>query len=166
MFKNIIGLFFVLVFINNSYSQTNLNIQFVADIPSLCTEMTVTMKHDTEDRPYLYVANKEAGLKIYDVSTPTSPNFVSSIPTSLFLGMHVINLTQSGNYLFLAVGNIWASDSTGLAIVDVQNPLLPVVTDYYFLSNSTNGSGIVDIEGDHVFFRRNAKWINNVECSR
>ena len=150
-YKIFTSLIFILAFVKSLTAQTNLNIQFQADIPSICTEMTVTMKHDTQNRPYLYVANKEAGLKIYDVSVPTIPSLVASVSTNLFLGMEVINLTQSGNYLYLALGNIWASDSTGMAIVDVQNPLLPIVTDYYYLPNSVNGSGIVDVEGNYAY---------------
>lgn len=142
---------FIVFVINSIQAQTNLNIQFQADLPSICTELTLTMKHDTESRPYLYVANKEAGLKIYDISILTAPNLVATVPTSEYLGMEVINLTQSGNYVYLAVGNIWATDSSGMVIVDVQNPLLPVVTDFYFLPASTHGSGIVQVEGDYAY---------------
>lgn len=140
------------LFIFGSYfSQSYLGIQHRADIPSICTEITMTMIHDTEDRPYLYVANKEAGLTIYDITSSSAPVQVATVPIDQYLDMHVMSLTQSGNYVYLATGNTWSTDSSGVVIVDVQNPTLPVVTDYYFLPNSTHGSGIVKVEGNYAY---------------
>lgn len=133
------------------FSQSNLGIQFQVDIPAICSELTMTMMHDTEDRPYLYVANKEAGLTIYDITNLSSPVNVATVSIDLYLDMHVMSLTQSGNYVYLATGNTWATDSSGVVIVDVQNPTSPVVTDYYFLPNSTHGSGIVRVEGNYAY---------------
>lgn len=140
-----------LCLLNIVHAQSNLNIQFQSDIPALCTELTMTMMHDTEDRPYLYIANKEAGLTIYDVTDVTAPVYVAAIPVSQFLDMHVMSLTQSGNYVYLAVGNTWSTDSSGVVIVDVQDPVSPVVTDFYFLPNSTHGAGIVKVNGNYAY---------------
>ncbi len=151
MYKTVLFFVFSLIISEEYFSQSNLGIQLQSEIPAICTELTVTMKHDTQSRPYLYVANKEAGLKIYDISTVTSPNLVATVSNSQYLNMEAINLTQSGNYLYLAVGNIWAADSTGMVIVNVQNPLQPIVTDFYVLPNSTHGAGIVQVEGDYAY---------------
>src|SRR5689334_16327267 len=37
------------------------------DIPYTGVELPMTMIHDAVNRPYLYVASKESGLRIYDV---------------------------------------------------------------------------------------------------
>lgn len=149
--KRVLLLSLLFFFINDYFSQSNLGIQFEADIPAICSELTMTMMHDTEDRPYLYVANKEAGLTIYDITNISTPISVATVPIDQYLDMHVMSLTQSGNYVYLATGNTWATDSSGVVIVDVQDPSSPVVTDYYFLPNSTHGSGIVKVEGNYAY---------------
>lgn len=149
--KRILLQLFSFFIVGTYFSQSNLGIQFQVDIPAICTELTMTMMHDTEDRPYLYIANKEAGLTIYDITSISAPINVATVPIDQYLDMHVMSLTQSGNYLYLATGNTWATDSSGVVIVDVQNPTLPVVTDFYFLPNSTHGAGIVRVEGNYAF---------------
>lgn len=130
----------------------NLNIQHRADIASTCPFMVMTMIHDQQNRPYLYVANKEAGLKIYDISTITTPSLVAAVPTTLFDTLDVMNLSQAGNYIYLAIGNHFNSNQeSGMAIIDVSNPLSPTVTDYWKLTSSTGGSGIVKTEGNYAY---------------
>lgn len=130
----------------------NMNIQWKSDIASTCNFMIMTMMHDDLNRPYLYVANKEAGLKIYDISVITSPTLVATVSTNLFANLDVMNISQSGNYLYLAIGNTFTNPQQGgMAIVDITNPLLPVVTDYYLVPSSTSGGGIVKVEGDYAY---------------
>lgn len=79
---------------------------------------------------YLYVANKEAGLMIYDISNLASPQVVDSIPASMLNGLEVMNLSQCGNYLYLATGNHFINPQfSGMAIVDIGTPLNAFVTD-------------------------------------
>ncbi|HFA50066.1 MAG TPA: hypothetical protein ENJ95_13740 [Bacteroidetes bacterium] len=82
-----------------------MNIQEVADLPSMCSEMT--MLHGQMERPFLYVANKEAGLKIYDISSLNPSALMKTIPVSELEGLHVMNLHQDGQYLYLALGNFF-----------------------------------------------------------
>lgn len=148
--KNFIFIIF-LFSISSFWGQLNLNVQLKSEIESTCNQMIVTMAHDNMDRPFLYVANKEAGLKVYNVSNVNSPQLVATVATSNFADMEVINLFQKDEYVFLALGNIWNTDLTGMAIVNVQNPTAPFVTDYYYKSNSTHGSGIVTVEGNYAY---------------
>ena len=137
------------------YAQTceNLKIEHQADITSKCTEITMTMIHDQRDEPFLYVANKEGGLTVYDVSTLTSPSLVTTIPVSDFDNLHVMSLSQSGNYLFLALGNHFGGGTSkgGMAIVDVTDPKVGFVTDYYIVPGSESGGGIVKVEGELAY---------------
>ena len=124
----------------------------VADIPSVCTEITMTMLHDQMDRPYLYIANKAAGLTITDISNPALPAQVSQIPVSELNGLDVINLTQSGNYVYLALGNIFNDNQlSGMAIVQVDDPENPTALDVWDTSDLLGGSGIVAVEGDYAY---------------
>jgi hypothetical protein len=114
--------------------------------------MVMTMAHDALDRPYLYVANKEAGMVVYDISDPASPVKSSDIPTSKMGGLDVMNLYQQGNYVYLAIGNHFNKDqASGMAIVDVSSPLSPIVTDYWVMASSSGGSGIVCAEGNYAY---------------
>src|SRR5688572_9919445 len=83
----------------------NMNLQLKSDIPSTCHFIVMTMIHDVLDRPYLYVANKTAGLVIYEISDPTTPSKVASVPISQYGNLDVMSLTQEGNYVYLALGD-------------------------------------------------------------
>jgi hypothetical protein len=131
---------------------STLDMQHVADIPSECGEMVMTMQHDIYGLPNLYIANKEAGLTIYDIGDPATPFPVSSVPISEFDDLHVMNLIQQGNYIFLALGNHFTDPQpAGLAIVDVSIPQVPVVTDYIVLEGSGSGAGIVVVEENTAY---------------
>ena len=138
----------------SSFSQScsTLNITHQADIVSTCSFMVMTMIHDELGRPYLYVANKEAGLKIYDISAVATPSLVATIPTTSFNSLHVMNVSQGGNYLYLAIGNSFTNPQQGgMAIVDVTNPTAPSVTNYYLVPASNSGGGIVKTEGNYAY---------------
>lgn len=135
-----------------SQSCSSLNFNLESEIPSACNEMTMTMLHDQSNLPYLYVANKEAGLKIYNISNVNSPQLISSVNTSLFDSLDVMNLTQSGNYLYLALGNSFTNpQKCGMAIVDISLKYYPFVLDYFIVPNSSSGGGIVKVEGDYAY---------------
>src|SRR5262245_19688523 len=93
------------------------------DIASTCTELYMTAKHDQQGKNFLYVAAKEGGLKIYDLSN--NPALKKTIAVSQFDSLEVMNLSQSGNYLYLALGNHFGSalQNPGMAIVDVSDPV-------------------------------------------
>lgn len=147
-------LFFLFCITTTNIAQTcsSLNFQLQANIPSTCNNMVMTMMHDQNNLPYLYVANKEAGLKVYNISTITSPTLVATIPTTQFDTLDVMNLSQQGNYLYLALGNTFTNPQKGgMAIIDVSTPSTPSVTDYYVVPGSTTGGGIVKAEGNYAY---------------
>ncbi len=131
---------------------SNMNIQFRADIPSTCNKMTMTMIHDANDSPYLYVANKEAGLRIYRITDLSNPVLVAGVNSDMLDSLDVMNLHQSGNYLYLALGNTFTNpQQAGMAVVDVANPSAPSVKDVYTLAGSNSGAGIVKTEGNYAY---------------
>ncbi|MBL7942748.1 MAG: hypothetical protein JNM00_08285, partial [Flavobacteriales bacterium] len=131
---------------------STLDIQHISDIPSECGEMVMTMQHDINGLTNLYIANKEAGLTIYDIGDPETPFLVATVPVSEFGGLHVMNLFQQGNYIFLALGNHFTDPQpAGMAIVDISIPQVPVVTDYIELEDSGSGAGIVAVEENTAY---------------
>ncbi len=112
----------------------------------------MTMLHDRGGRPYLYVANKTAGLKIYEISDLANPILAKHIVLSDLANLDVMSLSQQGNYLFLALGNSFnTTQESGAAIVDVSDPETAFVTDTYSLPGSGGGSGIIVSEGDYAY---------------
>ncbi|MBK8704431.1 MAG: hypothetical protein IPN33_13085 [Saprospiraceae bacterium] len=136
-----------------SQSCNDLSIQHEADIVSTCGLMAMTMVHDQNNLPYLYVANKEAGLTVYDISNINMPVQIASVPISSLGNLEVMNLFQHGNYLLLALGNHFANSGSagGIAIVDVSNPATPTVADHYAVPGSSSGAGVVKAEGDYAY---------------
>ncbi|MEP7254917.1 MAG: hypothetical protein ABI666_04025 [Ferruginibacter sp.] len=129
----------------------SLTVNFKYDLPSTCAEMFLTSKHDNQGKPYLYVAAKEGGLKIFDISS--TPSLIKTIAISNFASLHVMNLSQNGNYLYLALGNHFgtAVQNPGFAIIDVTNPANAVVKSYWSNSSFTGGAGIVETEGNYAY---------------
>ena len=110
------------------------------------------MMHDELNRPYLYIANKESGMKVYDISAVATPSLVATLPINLYDSMEVMNLCQSGNYVYLAVGNHFDTlAKQGLAIVDVTNPTSPSVTNYWQSPTGKGGAGAVAVEGNYAY---------------
>ncbi|MBI2258876.1 MAG: T9SS type A sorting domain-containing protein [Flavobacteriia bacterium] len=111
------------------------------------------MLHDRLDRDYLYVANKEDGLTIWNIQNIENPIMVDQITKTELSNLDVMNLTQQGDYLYLAIGNTFnnSTDLSGMAIVNVSDPLNSFVEDIYTLPNSEGGSGIVEVEGDFAY---------------
>lgn len=133
-------------------AQACLGLQEQAHIASSCSAIVMTMEHDRLGRPFLYVANKEAGLRIYDISDIQSPQLVREVGTGMLEGLEVMNLSQSGNSLYLALGNFFAGDQhPGMAIVDVTEPADAQVKDAWKFSTPTRGAGIVETDGGYAY---------------
>lgn len=139
-------------FISNGQNCRSLSITWQSQIAGACTAIPLTMQHDQNDRPYLYVANKEAGLKVYDITDIKKPKLVASLSTKSFSSLHVMNLTQDSNYLYLAIGNHFNNKQPpGMAIVDITDPVNPVFISYWILPSSYGGSGIVKVQGNYAY---------------
>jgi|ERR1700757_2888991 len=152
--KQLWAILFLLIIKDNICSQScsNLNLQLQANVPSPCAKMTMGARQDLLGRPYLYVAQKEAGLSIYDISTLTAPVLVKNIPISFLDSLHVMNLQQDGNYLYLALGNSFnTGQNPGMAIVDISIPTTASVTNVWKSVFTTGGSGIVKVENNYAY---------------
>ncbi len=87
---------------------------------------------------YLYVAVSHAGLDVYDITTPTSPSYVSTVD----LDGYAKKVEISGNYAYVAC------DLGGLQIVDVSDPTN--MTRVAHLDSNTRYFGVY-VEGSHVY---------------
>lgn len=108
---------------------------------------------DKLGRPYLYVASKELGLTIYDINTPSNPVLLQTIPVASFNNLKPNSLTQDGNYLYVATGDFQtlSVQRAGLTIIDVSNPLVPVIDDHWDSAAYAQGGAIVQVEGNYAY---------------
>ncbi len=145
--------FYLIPFFGKSQCLTPVNFALQKSLPSAPTPSVnhyMTAHRDTfPSKPYLYVAAKELGLYIYNISSLTSPTLIFTIPTSSLGTLDVNNITQSGNYLYLSLGNIFnaTAQASGMAIIDVSTPATPTVKSVYtFTANS--GTSHIAIDGN------------------
>lgn len=135
---------------NKDTKSTGPRFEHLHDIPYRGLELPLTMIHDEANRPFLYVASKEAGLKIFDVTG--APRLARSIPISELASMHVMSLTQSGKRIYLALGNHWGKhESSGLAVIDVSNPERGSIVGVWEDTESDGGSGAVLVNGSTAY---------------
>lgn len=132
---------------------TNFTLQKSVANPIPILNHSMSAKRDTGLlRPYLYVANKAQGLAIYNITSTTTPTLLTTVPSSSLGGLDVNSITQSGNYLYLALGDIFSAtvQATGMAIVDVNTPSSPVVKSV-FTFTAPSGAGHVAVEGNYAY---------------
>jgi hypothetical protein len=157
--KTVLYTIFLSVFISIQFSckknepgnPGNIEITTLHEIASSCSELFMTAKQDGLGRNYLYVAAKEGGLKIYDIGA--TPLLKKTIPVSQLGSLEVMNLSQSGNYIYLALGNHFgaAQQNPGMAIIDVSDPVNATVKSMWKDVTKTSGAGIVETEANYAF---------------
>ncbi|MFN8116388.1 MAG: T9SS type A sorting domain-containing protein [Bacteroidia bacterium] len=154
IFYAVICSFISIQFVNAQCTQpTNLQHQVDISVQFPLLQHNMTAKRDTAaSKPYLYVAGKERGLVIYNISNLTSPVLTASILPSAMQNLDVMSLTQAGNYLYLALGDFFnaSSEKSGMAIVDISTPSNPVLKSTYSYS-LTSGAGHVAVDGNYAY---------------
>lgn len=105
---------------------------------------------DKLGRPYVYVATHELGLRIYETEPTLTP--VATLDTN-DLFMRVSSVTQRDTLLYVCLGSIFAgsTDPPGIVIVNVADPVNPVVLDEWIAAGNGSGTGVVKIQGDHAY---------------
>jgi hypothetical protein len=121
------------------------------EIPADCKGITLSAIHDALGRDFLYVASKEAGLKIYDIRA--EPYLIRNIPISQLGGLHVMNVSQAGDYLYLAIGNHFgiAQQNPGFAVIDVFNPSAAFVISVWSDPRIKTGAGAALNIGNNLY---------------
>jgi len=132
-------------------SFANVIIKEKYSIPSTCSGMFLEARADALGREYLYVAAKDAGLKIFKADGSTTP--VASYSVDSFRSLHVMNFSQSGNLLFLALGNHFGNgtQAPGMAIIDVADPMHPFIRSVWQDGSAHGGAGIVEADGKYAY---------------
>lgn len=100
---------------------------------------------------YVYVAAKGGGLMIFK-DDGVSPIQISQVPIADLGNLHVMNIFQVDNYIYLSLGDFFGGASkAGLAIIDISDPVSPNVLDIWESTTQISGSAIVVVEDDHAY---------------
>ncbi len=145
--------------------KANVELQHQYDVPfRLADGLPMTMAEDTEGRPYLYVAAKEGGLRIFDLSQ--SPRLIKTIRIEELGSMHVMGLTQSGRRICVALGNHWGKhESAGVAVVDVQRPRAAHVLGIWKDEEPGGAAGAIVVRDSTAFFAAMEKGLISLDVS-
>jgi hypothetical protein len=112
----------------------------------------MTLTFDLADRPYVYLANKEAGLTIHRLDDHGRTMRVAQIPIDSFDQLEVMGVSQFGKKLYLALGNFFsAKENPAMAIIDIDNPEQPFIRGFYKYPVATEGSSLVKVDGDYAY---------------
>lgn len=123
-----------------------------AEIPYTPFQSSYASLFDRNGRPYLYTANMQAGLYIFDITDFNHPIAIDTLVGAIFHQLSVTNLYQRGDLLFVALGNFQGvSQRPGMAILDVsQIPSISLV-GFWESGNLTQGCATAVPEGDYVY---------------
>lgn len=131
---------------------SSFQLQWQSDIAFSCNEQSMSMYRDRIQRPYLYIAGKESGLQIYDISNLQMPIWVSEVPTDSLGGLDVMSVYQVDSFLYLANGSHFVNgQNAGMAIIDISDPSQPTVTDHWVHNQPEGGAGVIRTVGDYAY---------------
>ncbi|MEI8380842.1 MAG: hypothetical protein WCJ09_11980 [Planctomycetota bacterium] len=109
---------------------------------------------DQKGRDSLYVALKNGGLGILDISRPdVAPRNLARIGTNELGGLDVMHLTQQDNLLYLALGDFFdvKGSPAGLAVVSVADPRAPKVHGIWKSPEIFQGAACVLVEDHYAY---------------
>lgn len=106
-----------------------------------------------EKKPYLYVAAKNGGLLVLDISDRKGAERVASIGTEKLAGLDVMHLAKQGDYVYLALGDFFDTKGqpAGIAIIDVSDPLKPSLTAIRVTDSKLHGSPSILVSGRFAY---------------
>lgn len=108
---------------------------------------------DRLNRPFCYVAGKEGGLSIFNISNIQAPQLVQSVSTALFDSLDIMYLFQDSIYLYVALGNFFGTvpEKPGMAILDISIPSNPQVLDFWEWPTVAKGASTVVVSGNYAY---------------
>ncbi len=118
--------------------------------------VALSPESDRLNRPFIYVAANTGGVKVFDKNASGNPTLVTTISKADLGNLDAINLYQDSIWLYVCLGNIWdTTQAAGLAIVDISDPLQPLVLNNYIHTGFNGGAGAVEVRGDYAYLAAN-----------
>lgn len=106
-----------------------------------------------ENRSLLYVADKEDGVDILQLKTPSPPMVLSGFPKMYLANLDAIAIAKTGNLLYVALGDIFAHRlaKSGLATLDVSDPKSPKILSLWESPQATGGSSSILVHNNTLY---------------
>lgn len=122
----------------------------IVDTPDAASDIQVSGSR-------LFVADRSGGIRLYDLTDPASPSFVSEFkapfsPFSEFMGLDIV-----GNRVYIA--GYWM----GLLVVDYTDPVHPYQLGSLFLPPYSLWD--VKVDGDHAYVVGEGSGLIIIDCS-
>ncbi len=134
-----------------SAEPTSLTLAWEYATPQLFPQALVM---DQKGRDSLYVALKNGGLGILDISkSDVAPQSLARISTSELGGLDVMHLVQQDNLLYLALGDFFNAKGSpaGLAVVSVSDPRVPKVLSMWKSAETLQGAACILVKDDYAY---------------
>ncbi len=144
----------IAAFATGAYGQApSVSLQLLSETPAAAQATPQTVVRDASGKPYFYLAAKAGGLQVYDIQNIAQPMLKKVVSVSQLSGLEVMNATQRGDYLYLALGNFFGNNGQkpGLAILDVSDPLSPVIKSKWIWNVQDKGSASVTLSGNYAY---------------
>lgn len=132
-------------------------------------DMPQAIVDDALKRPLLFVAMKNGGLVVLDIANRKQPpKEVARLGIDQFQNLHVMHLTQSGEHLYLALGDLFNSSGApaGLAVVNVKEASRPRVRSQWKSDEVFQGSATVLVDGPLAFLGAMSAGVMILDVSR
>ena len=106
--KRLLSLLSCLCLWANSNAQApEIQFQLKSEFPVSFPSTPQSIVADAQGNPFFYLAAKAGGLQVYNIANETNPFLVKTLPIGQFNQLEVMNATQRGTLLFLALGNFF-----------------------------------------------------------
>lgn len=127
-----------------------------------------TARFDQLSRPYLYTANKEYGVIIFDYSNSLDLKPVRTITVQQFQNLKPTDLAQEGNYLYVSLGEFQGlfTQSAGLAVIDISDPENAVVLGQWSDAAFNKGAAALQVDGDYAYLGAMEKGLIVLDVSK
>lgn len=128
-----------------------LSFMWEEEIPSFLPQ---AMVYDELERPYLFIAAKGGGLLILNDNGDQEPTEAATVGIGDLYMLHVMNIVQKGNYLYLSLGDFFDGvngSKAGLAIINIENPTSPIVTAKWQSDSIIGGSAVITVENGYAY---------------
>lgn len=160
--------FLIACFFLNCSSSDNTTTDPTDDTPPIGTDITLSFKWEKEDasylpqamiydefdRPFLFLAAKASGLIIFNDNGDEELTQAAQVPIGDLFSLHVMNIFQEGNYLYLALGDFFDGlngSKAGIAIINIENPTNPIVESKWQSDEIIGGSAVVTVENGYAY---------------
>ncbi|MBK8966142.1 MAG: hypothetical protein IPM36_05565 [Lewinellaceae bacterium] len=125
----------------------------VSEYPYPAPFTAYTAHFDKLHRPYIYTANKEYGVILFDFSDLQNPTPVRTFTVQQFQNLKPTDLVQQGNYLYVALGAFGglSPEPAGLAIIDISDPKNATITGQWSDAAFDKGCAAIRVDGDYAY---------------